>query len=654
MPFKNRKIANISATKQDACCGKESCAESDEDSSRERWKKGLTFLSGGFFIAGYFAGLTHLLGIQTILYVAAILAGAPFVVEGAFRGLTKQRFLNIDFLVVIAAIGALFIGQRAEAAAVLFFFSLAEVFEVYGIERSRRALESLIKRSPKMATLLSGKLVPVEEVTVRSIVIVRPGELIPVDGVVSQGDSSVDEASVTGESLPKDKHKGEAVFAGTMNQQGYLEIEVTREAKNSTFNKIIRLVEEGQRSRASTQDFIDRFARFYTPVIVCIGLSVAILPPLLFGLSWMEWVQRALVLLVIACPCALVISAPVSIASALGGATRHGVLIKGGKYLELLAKLKVIAFDKTRTLTEGRPRVSEVIPFQGFSREEVLACAAGIEKHSSHPLAQCIVEAAESERLEPHAIEGYEQVVGKGGKAQCLVCHDKAHCIGNLKFIHANSQVTEEVLKATNRLERDGKTTVLISEGEKVVGVIAIMDEIRKESRETIAELSRQGIRSVMLTGDNLHAAEFVGRQVGIDKVYADLLPDDKLQKIHELKENDGIVGMVGDGVNDAPALAASSVGIAIGGGGSDTAIETADATLMNNDLRNIPYMVKLGRKTVRVIQQNTIAALGVKAIFLVGALSGFTHLEYAIGADSGMAILVILNSLRLFYVSKR
>ena len=381
-----------------------------------------------------------------LLYFVAIFSGGYFVFLGAIRGLTKQRFLNIDFLVIVAAIGAIYISQLAEAAAVIFFFSLAEAFERFGIERSKRALEDLVKKSPQTAILKNGKKVLVEKVHVGNIVLVRPGDLIPLDGKVIKGFSSVDEAAITGESIPKDKLEGDIVFAGTLNRQGYLEIEVTKESKNSTFSKIVDLIEKAQKSRAPSQEFIDKFAKYYTPAIVGGAVLIAIIPPLFFGGIFTDWLYRALVLLVIACPCALVISTPVSIASAVGGASRRGILIKGGKYLEALSKIKAVAFDKTRTLTLGEPYISDIVTFNGFSEEEVLADAAGIEKFSSHPLSKSILDFAEERGITPHIMEKYENIAGKGGKATCLVCDNLEHCVGNLKLVQANNVSTKEVL----------------------------------------------------------------------------------------------------------------------------------------------------------------------------------------------------------------
>ncbi len=615
------------------------------------WKKILTIFSGvSLLFALFFSWILNIEEGAKILYLVSIFSGGYFVFYGAVRGLTKQKFLNIDFLVIVAAMGAIYINQLAEASAVIFFFSLAEAFERFGVERSRKALETLVEKSPQSAILKNGKKVSVDKVKVGEIVLIRPGDLIPLDGLVIEGVSSVDEAAITGEPIPKDKRKGSTVFAGTLNRQGYLEIEVTKESKNSTFSKIIQLVEKAQKSRAPAQEFIDTFAKYYTPIVVGSAILITAIPTIFFGGIFTEWLYRALVLLVIACPCALVISTPVSIASAIGGASKRGVLIKGGKYLEALSKIKVVAFDKTRTLTLGEPYISDIVTFNGFSEEEVLADAAGIEKFSSHPLAKSILDFAQAQGVTPHIMKKYEDIAGKGGRATCLVCDDLEHCVGNLKLIAAHSISTKEIVEKTEKFEKEGKTVVLVSEGNKVMGALAIADKIRDDAPGVITNLKTLGIQSVMLTGDNQHTANFVAKRLGIQKTYASLLPDEKVERINQLKNEYGTVVMVGDGVNDAPSLATSTVGIAMGANGSDVAVETADVALMNDNLLNVASVLKLGKKTVTTIKYNIAASLSIKAIFLVLALFGFAHLEFAIGADSGIAILVILNSLRLFH----
>ena len=607
-------------------------------------------------VSGVLLGIAYLTEFSTLdprivatLYLLSIVSGGIFVFRSAITGLLKQRFLNINFLVAIASVGALYIGQYTEAAAVVFFFMLAEFFEDLGVERSRRALESLLKRSPKTAILANGEKVSVNSVAIGDIVIIRPGDLIPLDGKVIKGLSSVDEATITGESIPADKRVDNIVFAGTLNLNGYLEILVTKTSKDSTFSKIIDLVEKAQASRAPTQEFIDQFAKYYTPTVVAASFLLAIIPPLILAEPFDVWMYRALVLLVIACPCALVISTPVAIASAIGGASNKGIIIKGGKYLELLGKVKIVAFDKTRTLTYGQPIVTDIVTFEGFSEEEVLADAAGIETFSSHPLSQSILEFAQNKGITPHLMEKYEDIAGKGGKASCLACNDLEHCVGNLKMIKAHSSVTQKVLDEVEALERQGKTVVLISKGSSVMGALAISDQLRKESGDAIKKLDRMNIETVMLTGDNAHTARYTADKLGIKNIYASLLPDEKVGKIEELKNKYQTVAMVGDGVNDAPSLITATVGIAMGAGGSDVAIESADVALMNDNIANVPFAIMLGKKTLRTVKQNIITALGTKIVVMVLAIFGLIHLEWAIGADSGVAALVILNSLRLF-----
>ncbi|MCE9643067.1 MAG: cation-translocating P-type ATPase [Candidatus Andersenbacteria bacterium] len=613
-------------------------------------KKLLTLLSAISIAVAFTARWLHQPPyISMTFYLLAIFGGGYFVFQDAVRGLFKKHFLNINFLVAIAALGALFIDQLAEAAAVVFFFSLAELFEVYGVDRARRALETLVKKSPQTATLKEGKTLPVEQVKVGSIVIAKAGDLIPLDGIVVSGSSLVDEATITGEPLPKDKREGGTVFAGTLNQNGYLEIKVTKSSSESTFTKIINLVEQAQKSRAPAQAFIDSFARYYTPLVVLLAIALSLIPPLVFHTPFVPWLYRALTLLVIACPCALVISTPVSIASALGGASKRGVLIKGGKYLELLGKVKAVAFDKTRTLTKGEPYIADIITFNGFSKEDVLADACGIEQLSSHPLSKSIVAHAQKLGIKPHVMKDYQNVAGKGNKAVCLVCDNLEHCVGNLKFIHANGVTTDEVLAKAEHLEKEGKTVVLVSQGNKVMGAIGIADQLREEAQPTVATLQELGLQPVMLTGDNAHVAAGVAEQVGIKRFFAALLPEQKVDKIKALKQEFGAVAMVGDGVNDAPSLVAADVGIAMGASGSDTAIETADVALMHDNLSEVPYAIRLGRRTLTTVKQNVTLALTVKAIFVVLALFGYTHLEWAIASDSGLALVVILNGLRLF-----
>lgn len=614
------------------------------------WKKLLTGVAGICVVLGFILSFLPVSeSIVTAIYYLAIFSGGIYVIKGAWRGLSKQKFLNIDFLVVIASVGAIYLGELPEAAAVIFFFSLAEAFEEYGINRSRSALQALLHKSPQTATLLGGEKIAVAEVKVGQVVSVRPGELIPLDGKVKKGSSAVNEATITGESIPKDKREGDSVFAGTLNENGYLEIEVTKESKNSTFSKIIALVEQAQKAKAPTQEFIDRFAKYYTPSVVVIALIVATVIPLVTGDPFSVWLTRAIILLVIACPCALVISTPVAITSAIGGASKRGVLIKGGKHLEELKNVRVVAFDKTGTLTLGEPYISDVIAFNGFTEEQVLEDAAGLEQFSSHPLAKSILAFAKEKGISPHTMENYQNISGKGGKATCMVCDDLEHCVGNLKLMDAHGVSTQEILEKTEKLEQEGKTVVLVSEGKQVMGALAIADKVRDEARDTISRLNALGVQTVMLTGDNQHTASYVAKSLGIGEAYGSLLPDEKVKRIQILKDKHSAVAMVGDGVNDAPSLALSNVGIAMGAKGSDVAIETADIALMNDNILNIPQTVELSKRALRTVKQNVTAALLAKVAFVVLAVFGISNLGIAIAADTGVAILVILNGLRLF-----
>lgn len=581
-------------------------------------------------------------------YILSIMVGGVFVLKSAINGLVKKRFLNISFLVTIAAIGAIYIGEYGEAAAVVFLFSLAEFFETFGIERSRQAVEALLKRSPKVARLKTGDMVEVETVSLETIVVVKPGEQIPLDGVIVSGQTSLDEAAITGESMPVDKKVNDTLFAGTLNIQGYVEVKVTKTSKDSLFSRIITLIEKAQNARAETDTFIENFARYYTPVIVVISFLVATIPTLVFDLPFELWLYRAITLLVIACPCALVISTPVAIASAIGGASRSGILIKGGSYLERLAKVQAIAFDKTRTLTYGKYTVTDVLTFGSHTESEVIADAAGIEHFSSHPLAQSIIDYAATQGIAPHTMGNFQNVAGQGGHADCTIC-SAPHAIGNRKLMASLGIDSTRVEAQVRKLEENGKTVVFIASETELIGAIAIADEIRTEASAVIADLERLGVATSMLTGDNAFSAAYVGQAVGITNVYAVLSPENKVEQIKTLQEQYGAVGMVGDGINDAPSLATADVGFAIGAGGTDVAIETADIALMSGNLNTVPQAIRLARRTMRVIKANIILALGVKALFLFLVVTGNANLVFAIAADSGMALLVILNSLRLF-----
>ncbi|MBA3692523.1 MAG: cation-translocating P-type ATPase [Acidobacteria bacterium] len=585
-------------------------------------------------------------------FAVIILAIGWQTIWKGLKALAKLNFRSINLLMVIAVIGAFILGEFEEAAVVIVLFALGERLEEFGIASSKSALQSLVDKTPKTAVVKDDggqtREITLAEIQIGDTLVIKPSEMIAMDATVIFGASSVDESTITGEPLPKDKHAGDTVFAGTLNMQGYLEARVLKTAKDTTLAKIIETTFAATRTKAETQKFIEKFSAFYTPTIIFIAVLIVTVPTLIFGREFEFWFREALTLLVIACPCALVISTPISIYAAVGNASSRGALVKGGKYIEAIGQIKAVAMDKTRTLTYGKPKVTDVISFGETSREHLLACAAGIESYSEHPLAQAIVTAAHNEKLEIHRVENFQSILGKGAKADCVVCYDKHHCIGKLPFITEEHQVQDEIVEKVESLQRMGKTSIVISSHGGVEGVIALSDEIKIESKTTIAELKSLGVEVVMLTGDNHAPAEAVARAVGITEVKAELLPERKADAIRQLMQKYGAVAMVGDGVNDAPALALSTVGVAMGAAGSDTAIEAASIAILNDRLELIPYLIRLGRKTISTIKINTTLAVATKLVFIILAIFGLSSLAMAIFADVGVTVLVILNSLRL------
>ncbi len=590
-------------------------------------------------------------------FAAIILAIGWRVILKGLQALSRLNFQSINLLMLIAVVGAFYLGQYEEAAVVIVLFALGERLETYGIETSKSSLQSLIERTPKTAAVKREEDtfdLDLVKIKVNDVLVVRPSEMIAMDAIVVGGNSSVDESTITGEPIPQDKHKGDRLFAGTLNMQGYLEARVTKLSKDSTLSKIIETTFQATKTKARTQKFIESFSGFYTPAVILIaGLLVAV-PTLLFGKPFEPWFLEALTLLVIACPCALVISTPISIYSAVGNASKRGVLIKGGKYIEALGQIKALAMDKTRTLTYGKPYVTDVIPFGDRTREHLLACAGGIETYSEHPFAQAITSAARAENLDLHSAENFKSVLGKGVSADCVVCYDKHHCIGKLHFITEEHFVRDEIVKQVESLQNSGRTSIVVSSNSEVEGIIALADEVKEESEATVKALRNLGIELIMLTGDNHAPAQLIAKQVGIERVKTALLPENKAAAIRELIEEFGAVGMVGDGVNDAPALATSTVGISMGAAGSDTAIEASNIAILNDRLELIPYLIALGRKTIATIRFNTILAVAVKVVFVILAVLGMSHLALAILADVGVTILVILISLRLLRFGDR
>ena len=583
------------------------------------------------------------------IYATFILIIGYNVLWNGVKAIFKLQFSNINLLMLIAVIGAFYLSEFPEAAVLVVLYVLGERLEDIGIANSKAALDDLVNKAPKTAFVKSqNDNIAIDKIIVGTIIQVKPGEMIPLDGKIISGETVVDEAAITGEPIPKDKQIGDNLFAGTLNKNGFIEIETTKLSVDTTFSKIVRLTFEAQANKSETQKFIQQFAKYYTPAMLVLSLLLFVVPVFILKLDFDQWLQQAITLLVIACPCALVISTPVAIYAAIGNASAKGALVKGGKYLEALANIKAIALDKTRTITFGNPIVSDIFPLNGTSREELLACTAGAEIFSEHPLAQAIVDASKKEGFEPHQTEGFKSIMGKGATAKCLVCEDETIYVGKLDFIKEHQHIDKEAEKIVEQLSSQGKTSVVVSFGEGVAGVIGLMDEIKPDSEAALKDLESLNIEPVMLTGDSEKAAIYVAKQVGIKKIFGNMLPENKAEKIKELLQQFGKVAMVGDGINDAPALAQSTVGIAMGAAGSDTAIETANIALMNDKLSLIPFLIRLSRKTLIRIKFNTIGAIAVKLIFIILAFAGYSNLVFAIAADVGVTLIVILTSLNL------
>jgi len=615
----------------------------------------LTGVSGLFLFAGFLASLLQIPDQAVIgLFLGAMVTGGLFVVRSALYSL-KSLSLDMNVLMSVAAIGAAAIGEWGEGATVVFLFALGNALQTYSMEKTRNSIRELMELSPREALVKrNGREItlPVEEIATGDVIIVQPGERIAMDGKVVTGTSMVNQAPITGESMPVEKVPGAEAFAGTVNDEGALEIEVSRLVQDTTLAKIVDMVEEAQAQRAPSQQFVDVFAKYYTPVVIGIAVAIATIPPLGLGLPFTPWLEKALILLVIACPCALVISTPVSIISAIGSAAKRGVLIKGGAYLEAAGALKVVAFDKTGTLTEGRPEVTDVLTINGSDKQNVLSIAVAVENRSQHPLAQAINRRAGQQGIISPESEDFQSITGKGAGA---IIDGRRHYVGNIRLFEDLQVKTFAGRPLLGKLQKEGKTAMLVGTGEEITGIIAVADRPRSNSAATLRALKKAGIqKTVMLTGDNTGTARAMASQLGVDDFEAELLPEDKLGIIKELQTEHGKVAMVGDGVNDAPALATANVGIAMGGAGTDTALETADIALMADDLSKLPYAVDLSRRALRVIKQNIAFALLVKAVFIAGTFMGITNLWMAIFADTGASLIVIANGMRLMRVKEK
>lgn len=623
------------------------------------WKKRANFptiLAFLFTLVGYTffftVGDKHFLTIGSFI-VAIILGGTSLFKEGV-RNLVHLTF-DMKTLMTIAIIGAVLLGDFAEGAVVVFLFALSEALETYSMDKARQSISSLVQLTPKQAWIKRDndyEQIPVESIAIGDSMLVKPGERIAMDGQVISGDSSINQASITGESIPVYKQQGEEVFAGTLNGEGSLEIKVNKLVGDTTIAKIIHLVEEAQAERAPSQKFVDRFAKYYTPAIMLIALFVAILPPLLFGADWSAWIYQGLAVLVVGCPCALIISTPVAIVTAIGNAARNGVLIKGGIHLEEAAKLDVMAFDKTGTLTKGTPAVTTIIPLGGYTEETVLTHAAAIETFSQHPLATAIIDACEQQTSETVTAADFQSITGKGANA---TINNISYQIGSPSLFEHHPAWTADVSAEVTQLQHTGKTVVILANDHELLGVLGISDQIRGTSKSVVEQLHQLGIdHTVLLTGDNQATGQAIGAAVEIDDVQTDLLPADKLTAVQAFREKDKKAGMIGDGVNDAPALAAAPVGIAMGGAGTDTAIETADIALMGDDLTKLPYTISLSRKTLSIIKQNIGLAFALKLGAILLTIPGLLTLWIAIVADMGATLIVMLNALRLIRTSNR
>ena len=582
-------------------------------------------------------------------YSLAIIFGVRHVIVKAFYALKRLR-ADMNLLMMVAIIGAMVINEWFEAAAVSFLFSLSLAIESWSISRARQAVEALLDLAPSNVTIKdeSGQAlnIPAAIVTIGTVFIVKPGDKIPLDGEVITGISSVNQAPITGESVPVTKQIGDEVFAGSINGDAVLEIKATKLASDTTLAHIIRLVEDAHSKRAKSEQWVEKFARIYTPIVMVLALAVFIIPPLFFAGIWQLWFYKALVLLVIACPCALVISTPVSIVAALACAARQGILIKGGIYIEAPAHLNAIAFDKTGTLTSGNPVVTGLYPFNNHSKEELLSRAAALESRSNHPLAKAILNYTESQGVQ---IASADNVIVLPGKGVTGLFNGTDFWLGSWRYLLERGQETPEISQQAIVLEQTGKTVIAIGNVQHVCGLIAVADQPRPQIESILQSLKQQNIQHlVMLTGDNQVTAENIAGQIGIDEVHAELLPADKVEIVSQMVEQYGNVAMIGDGINDAPALGRANLGIAMGVMGSDAAIETADIALMSDDLSKLPWLISHSKRTLRIIRQNIVFALSLKAAFAILAFAGIATLWQAIAADMGASLLVVANGLRL------
>jgi Cd2+/Zn2+-exporting ATPase len=608
-------------------------------------------ISGVLLLAGWLLSTTGLpAAVSTGMYVAAIALGGYYFGREALEELVFEREVGIELLMATAAVAALLMGEAMEAAMLVFLYSISEAAEGYTEEKTRSAVRALMDLAPKKALVRrEGREfeIPAEDLVAGDVFIVKPGQALATDGVVIRGASSVNQASVTGESVPVPKHVGDEVFAGTLNEEGALEIRATKAFADNTLARIIHLVEEAQEQKGKSQRFIERFGNRYSPAVLLVGILLALVPPLLFAAPWGTWLERATVFIVAAAPCALVISIPITLVAALGTAARNGVLIKGGVYVEELAKIRVVALDKTGTLTMGEPEVTDVISLGPLSERELLAVAAGVERLSAHPLARAIMRHADAQDVMPRDSTNFQSLTGAGSTAKL---DGKPVYAGSPTLFAQDLEVSVAYAESSIReLQDEGKTVVVVGDGTGIWGLLAVRDTLRPNAKAAIAKLREAGISKVaMLTGDNERAARAIAREVGIDEVYAELKPEDKVTRVRELSKTYGHVAMVGDGVNDAPALAEATVGVAMGAAGSDVALETADVALMADDLDKLVYALKLAKRNQAIINQNLSLSAVVIGVLVIGAVAGTFTLPMAVIAHELSEFVVIASGLRM------
>ncbi len=647
------KISAADITSAVADTGMRAWLEHEEpiagDDRARRTRRLLLASAVGWYAGGLAAGWlgAHPL-VVAACYAGSLASAVPLTARKAWLAV-RHRSLDINVLMLVAATGAIVLGEWSEAAAVVVLFAVAQMLEAHTLERARLAVRALMDLAPAEVTVREGgeeRRVPVDRATPGTIVLIRPGEKLAIDGAVVEGRSSVNQAPVTGESIPVDKGPGDEVFAGSINGRGALDVRVTRHRRDTTLARIIHLVEQAQAQRAPSQTFVERFARIYTPSVLALAGLLAVVPPLVAGGDWATWTYRALVLLVVSCPCALVISTPVSVVSALAAAARKGVLIKGGAHLERAGRIRCVAFDKTGTLTRGTPEVLDVVPLNGAAPATVLRLAAAVEQRSEHPIAAAILDHAARERVDLTPGSAVEALTGRGAQGRV---DGHAVVVGNHRLFEERAWCFPEMHARVEALGAAGRTAVIVARDEEPIGIIAVADRPREASRDAVAMLRAQGVdRVVMLTGDAEGTARTIAADLGVDDVRAELMPEDKVTAIRQLKAQYGCVAMVGDGINDAPALATADLGIAMGAAGSDAALETADVALMADELMKIPFALRLSRTAVANIKANLAISLVLKAAFVVAAVAGVATLWMAVLADTGATVIVVANALRL------